>query len=54
MRRWLAIAPKGRHRRSRWVTVRSEMLYALLGALVGAMVVLAGLGYYVTFGGSLG
>jgi hypothetical protein len=54
MRRWLALAPKGRHRRSRWVTVPSEMLYVLLGALFGAMIVLAGLGYYVTFGSGLG
>lgn len=47
MRRWLVSAPKGRHRQPEQITVRSVVLYALLAALFGASIALAGFGYYV-------
>lgn len=45
--------PKGRHRQASQVTVRLAAIYVLLGVLVGALITLSGLGYYVAFGGSL-
>jgi hypothetical protein len=53
MRQRLAVSLKGRHRREPQVTVRSAVMYMLLGALIGAISVVAGFGYYVTFRGGV-
>lgn len=49
MQDWLTRPTKGRHRTPNRVTVRSVGIYALLGPSLLAAIVLAGLGYYVTF-----
>jgi hypothetical protein len=50
--RWVN-PPKGRHRHTDQVTVRSAAMYVLLGALLGGMTVIAGFGYYVMLGGGV-